>query len=126
MWIAIDLRIKCDRSLVRIVLARQTAGTFARPTASATAAAILKLLWDNAKPNLTHIVSQVVTHEPDQLLRVLFGFVQPKQRFSTQYGECEAIKADALGDLLQVKFDTCLFGVWQIWLWLEKHDSRSQ
>lgn len=121
MWIAIDLRLKSDRSLVRIVLARQTAETFAGSAASSTAAARLKLLGGNAKPKPAHIMTQVFAHEPNYLLRTLLGFVQPNQRLATQHGACKAIKADAIGDLLQVKLDARLFGDGQVCFWLEKH-----
>ena len=116
MWIAVNHNIKRDRTLVRIVLTRQTAGAIAGPTASATAAAILNLLGDNAQSNRAYIMSKVVTHELNHLLRISFGFVQPEQRLSTQHGKRETIEADAFGDLLQVKFDTRLFIIGQIWV----------
>ena len=68
----------------------------------------------------------MVTHELNHLLRIPTGFVHRDQRLSTQYGESETIKADAFGDLLQVKFDTRLFGVGQVCFRLTEHDERSQ
>lgn len=68
------------------------------------------------------LVTKMVTDEINDLPWSLFRLKSPKQRFSTENWQLKTIKADAFGDLLQVKFDSSLFGVWQIRLGLEKHD----
>jgi hypothetical protein len=110
--------------LARIVLARQTAGTIARSAASSTAATLLKLLGNDINTNSLDIMTKVVADEPNHLQGSLFGFEQAKQYSTTQHRQLKTTKTNAFGNLLQMKFDSRLIGIWQIWFRLEKHDGH--
>ncbi|GAA4459748.1 hypothetical protein GCM10023156_39740 [Novipirellula rosea] len=58
-WIAVNLYIKSDRSLGRIVSARQPAGAIARTSTASTAASTLGNLWENANLNPADIMVKV-------------------------------------------------------------------
>ena len=67
----------------------------------------------------------MLTDETEDLLWSLIRFEQIVQALSTDDRQLQSIKADALGDLLQIELDPRLLNARQIWFGPKKHDMRS-
>jgi hypothetical protein len=120
--IARKFGIKDDGSGIGIVLAQQTAGTFAGATASSTAAAACRLLGNDTDSKFGGVVRQVLAHEPNDLVWCAVRPEPLRHCLSVHHGQTQTIKTDAFGNLLKVKFNPSLLGVGQVWFGFEEHD----